>query len=185
MLACLRHLESQEDIILYISHPVEASVIYNLTAVSTSYLAVWLLQICPLEGPFTYLAALLLATQSTAHCMFVLCRSHCTCKKVFPKPRGPAADQAGSPVFQVGLVVVLEGALRKEVRETGGWRNRESKGRGKERRKQRKENQERCQALVWVSVLVFSAMKGKRRREGLAMDFLPCLFTTLLWILEK
>lgn len=41
----------------------------------------------------------------------------------------------------------------------------------KEQRKEKKENKERCQALVSESVLIFSAMKGKRKREGLAMDF--------------
>lgn len=49
----------------------------------------------------------------------------------------------------------------------------------KEQRKEKKENEERCQALVSVSVLIFSTMKGKRKREGLAIDFrhaclLPC-----------
>lgn len=66
----------------------------------------------------------------------------------------------------------------------GRQRNGGSEGRRKELRKERKENQEKCQALVWVSVLIFSAKRGKRRRAGLAMDFRPCLFTTLLRILE-
>lgn len=52
-------------------------------------------------------------------------------------------------------------------------------GARKEQRKEKKENKERCQALVSVSVMMFSAMKGKRKREGLAVDFrhgclLPC-----------
>lgn len=41
----------------------------------------------------------------------------------------------------------------------------------KEQRKEKKENKERCQALVSVSVMIFSSMQGKRRREGLAVDF--------------
>lgn len=49
----------------------------------------------------------------------------------------------------------------------------------KEQRKEKKENEERCQALVSVSVLIFSTMKGKRKREGFAIGFrhaclLPC-----------